>query len=160
MGIAADNAGAGRVTVRGDAVQFRELDGRAYVRAPAGAYDAFAPAAAGAELAGRWVRLPRRGGGAASELRDLSSLESLLNAALTAHGAVYDAGEDDIDGRPAIRLRDARGGSLYVASAGTPYPLAIESAKGGSRLDLEDWDGRVRVAAPRSFVNLEGGGSR
>ncbi len=142
------------MTVHGAPLQFAVVDGRAYVHAPAAAYQGHAAPAAASKLAGRWVRLPRRSASLA-ELEDVSSLEGLLDAALTAHGEVYSAGDSSVDGKPAVRLRDARGGSLYVAADGVPYPLAIEAASGDSRLELTDWNEPVRVNVPPSPMDLE-----
>lgn len=154
VGIVADKGGTGRVTAHGNPLQLTVVGSRAYVRAPAAAYAALAPSAA-ARLAGRWVLLSDRSA-ATEALRRVSSLAAVLDAALTEHGELYSAGETAVDGRRAIRLRDARGGSLYVAAVGTPYPLAIEPAHSdGTRLELTDWNQPVRLTAPRSSLDLE-----
>lgn len=66
----------------------------------------------------------------------------------------------EVNGTPAIALVDPdpkRGGTLFVASQGIPYPLRIQSAAGTLRLDFSDYGQPVQITAPPSsqVVDIE-----
>ncbi len=50
----------------------------------------------------------------------------------------------------------ARGGTLFVASTGTPYPLEIvEPAPGGGELLFDRWNQPVVLEPPSGAINIK-----
>jgi hypothetical protein len=56
-----------------------------------------------------------------------------------------------------VAIRDkTRGGILYVAATGTPYPVAIvrsQTANNGAVV-FDDWNAPIGVTAPKNAVDL------
>lgn len=46
------------------------------------------------------------------------------------------------------------GGVLYVAAKGVPYPLVVESSDKSVSVTYFDWNKKVKVSAPRTFIDL------
>jgi hypothetical protein len=62
------------------------------------------------------------------QLFDGFDADSLLDP----DGTLSKTAAKEIDGVPAIGLKDSTGGTLYVATVGEPYPLKIEDGDGGT----------------------------
>lgn len=80
-------------------------------------------------FAEQWVELPAEAAGA-SGLGDEISLESFLDRFVTDQeetGSLELAGEREINGTPTVGLRDDQGGTMWVATEGTAYPVLIEA---------------------------------
>jgi hypothetical protein len=61
-----------------------------------------------------------------------------------------------IEGQQAVGVKDVtRGGVLYVATKGTPFPLEItKGGSGGGKVTFTRWNAPVTVKAPANAVDL------
>ena len=61
-----------------------------------------------------------------------------------------------IEGQRAIALKDtSKGGTLYVATSGKPYPLEIAKAgKESGKVILDRWDQPVTLKAPAGAIDI------
>jgi hypothetical protein len=155
MELDAQKGGKGRVTLGDLSVELVNVDRALYIRAGAAFYSRFAAPAAARALQGRWLRGSNSVGPLAS-FTSLTNLRRLLSGALAGHGALSRAASTTVEGRPAVAVSDAAGGgTLYVASTGTPYPLEIvERGAGGGKLIFDRWNQSVSLAVPANPIDV------
>jgi hypothetical protein len=104
-------------------------------------------------LRGKWLKESAEGGALAA-LATLTDLRSLLELTLADHGALSRRVTRMVRGRRAVGVTDlAKGGTVYVATTGTPYPLEIVEP-GAGRLVFDSWNQPVSLAAPASPINI------
>jgi hypothetical protein len=153
MELVARQGGQGRVVLEGIGFRLVGVDGAVYVSGGTAFYRRFAGAAAARVMRGKWLKGAQSG--AFRSLASLTRLGSLLDGALSDHGALSrGAGEKRVEGRQAVAVSDtARGGTLYVASTGTPYPLEIVE-RGGGRLVFDRWNQAVTLSVPTDAINI------
>jgi hypothetical protein len=152
---------AGRLTEDGAAFDLVLLGKRAFIRGGAAFWqrEGVKPGDPTIALfANRWVGGSTAAGkpfhGFGSEFR----LRGLLTSVGSSHARLELAGTTKIHGRPAVALRDTKqGGTISIATTGTPYPLSIQKTKGSDTgtLFFDDWNEPVTIAAPRTYVDLD-----
>lgn len=84
-----------------------------------------------------------------ADLGLLTRQSKVVSEILKPDGPVTKGARAQIDGKPAIALRDESGDALYVAAEGEPYPLRIDPA-GVQRLDFTAYNADVEVKRPPS----------
>jgi hypothetical protein len=126
-----------------------------YVRGSAAFYDRIAGPQAGTLLQGKWLKAPVNGGNF-SALARLTNLADLLDTALDEHDSLRRGADTRVNGEQAVAVQDTtRGGTLYVAAVGRPYPLAISRAGGRSgRIAFSRWNQPVTLTAPSGAINI------
>lgn len=130
------------------------VGGEAYVNGTPSFWKQFGGASAVQLLQGHWLRAPSGSGDFAS-FSALTDLHRLLTALLTRHGALSKGAKTTLDGRPVIAVRDAaRGGTLYVATTGKPYPLRISNASNGGQLTFSEFNQPVKLSAPADSIDV------
>jgi len=79
-----------------------------------------------------------------------------MGGTLSAHGKLTHAGTKTINGQPAVGVSDAtKGGTLYVASTGTAYPIEIVKAgTNGGAITFDAWNKPVTLTAPTNAVSI------
>jgi hypothetical protein len=112
-------------------------------------------AAAAQLLQGKWLKAPAAGGNFSS-LAQLTNIGQLLGRTLGSHGKLAPAGTTTINGQPAVGVTEAsKGGTLYVASTGTAYPLQIsKSGASAGRITFDRWNQPVTLTAPANAINI------
>jgi hypothetical protein len=95
--------------------------------------------------------------GPLSSIATLTSVGRLFQQASSGHGKLVNDGETTYRGQKVVAIRDkTRGGILYVAATGTPYPVAIvrsQTANNGAVV-FDDWNAPIGVTAPKHAVDL------
>jgi hypothetical protein len=155
MELVAGKGAKGHLTLGGLGIDIIEVERSFYLNGSAAFYRSVAGSAAAQLLQGKWLKAPANSGNFAS-LAQLTDLTSLLDSALGNHGTLAKGPVTTIDGTRAVPIRDtSRGGVLYVAAAGTPYPLEItKSGKEGGRVTFSDWNKPVTLTAPANAINI------
>jgi hypothetical protein len=154
MELQADKGGRGRISESGLSFEAIELGGIIYITGSPSFYSHFAGSAAARLLRGKWLKAPATSGSFAS-LGSLTNLHKLVDSSLDTHGSLAKLATSTIAGQRVIGVKDvARGGILYVAATGTPYPIAIAKANGGGKVIFSRWNGPVRLVAPKHAVDL------
>ena len=130
MELLAGKGGQGTIGQEGYTVQLVQTGESVYINGNAAFYEKVGGSAAAQLLEGRWLKAPANSGGLAS-LASLTNLSKLIDTALASHGTLAKGTAGTVDGQSAVALKDTtKGGVLYVAATGKPYPLEI--TKGGS----------------------------
>jgi hypothetical protein len=155
MDLVKHKGGSGRLRVDGVNIELIDVDRAVYIRGPRAFYSRFAGQAAARAIAGRWLKASVKSGTLAS-LASLTDLGKLIDGTLAGHGSLSRAGSTTLGGQKVIGVSDrAGGGTLYVASTGTPYP--IELAKGApdrGTIVFDRWNKPVSLAVPANPLNI------
>ncbi len=155
MQLQAGRGGRGRISESGLSFEVVELGGYVYITDSPSFYDHFAGSAAARALRGKWLKAPATSGSFAS-LGSLTNLRKLVASSLDTHGPLAKLATSTVAGQRAVGVKDVtRGGVLYVAAAGTPFPVAI--TKGGAssgKIVFDRWNVPVRLTAPKNAVSL------
>jgi hypothetical protein len=155
MDLQAGKGGRGRISESGLSFEVIELGGYVYITGSPSFYDHFAGSAAARTLRGKWLKAPATNRGFAS-LDSLTNLRKLVDSSLDTHGPLAKLATRTVAGRQAVGVRDVtRGGVLYVATTGTPFPVAITKADGGGKIVFSRWNAPLRLVAPKHAVDLQ-----
>ncbi len=153
----ASKGGRGQVSENGLSFELIQIHGNVFLKGSPAFYRHVAGATAAQLLQGRWLKAPASAGNLAS-LASLTDLRQLMDATLAAHGPLVKGAVATVDGRKALAITDtSQGGTLYVATTGPPYPVAV--AKGGTgsgKIVFDHWNGPVSVTAPQNATGYGG----
>jgi hypothetical protein len=155
MWLVSGKGGKGRIMLEGLSVDLIDVHDDLYINSGDSFYSRFAGPAAARRLAGRWLMGSARDS-ALSALGSLTDLPELLDRALSSHGALSRGASATVGGQEALAVTDhADGGTLYVASIGTPYPLAIvEHGSRRGRLTFDKWNQAVTLEPPAGAIDV------
>ena len=114
----------------------------------------FAGAAGAALLRGKWLEGSATKGQLAA-LAPLTDIAKLFDSALASHGTLRNRGETEYRDQKVVAIKDiTRGGTLYVAAEGTPYPVAIVGGQERGEIRFDHWNETVSIEAPKDAVDL------
>ncbi len=151
MELISGKGGQGRVVLDGSSVELLEVDHGGYLNGSAG-FLRRVLGPVGEQLGGRWLKAPAHRGDF-SWIPSLMSLRDLVTTALATHGTLSRAAAKTIAGERTAAVSDgARGGTLYVAATGDPYPLELVTPRG--TLTFNRWNRPVTLAVPANAVNI------
>jgi hypothetical protein len=163
LSLVAGKGGQGHVASGGLGFDIIRIGGKAYFKGGAKFWENFGGKAAAQLFVGKWIEASSTKGDLAS-LAPLTNLTDLLKSILASPGALKKGAATTIDGQSAIALIDtSNGGTLYVATTGSPYPLEIKGKKGSTgTITFADWDQPVTLTAPKNsidYAKLEAAGN-
>jgi hypothetical protein len=146
----------GQIVLAGHSVRLVDFDNSVYIKGDAAFYARIFGAVGARKLHGRWLKGSAHGS-ALGALSSLTRLRALLGEVLEAHGPLVHAAGAVVAGQRAVGVSDrALGGTLYVASTGTPYPLEIvEHGPRRGRLVFSNWNQSVSLEPPEKAINLQ-----
>jgi hypothetical protein len=105
-------------------------------------------------LSGKWLKAPA--GGQFASIAALTNLSELFTQLLSNHGKLAKGATTTIRGQKVIAVTDTtKGGTLYVATTGKPYP--IEIVKAGSqagRVDFDHFNQSVSLTPPANAIDI------
>jgi hypothetical protein len=148
--------GKGTMSESGLSFDFVRVGDKVYIRGSDAFWKRFGGMAAAQLLHGRWLVASATKGPLAS-ITTLMSVGRLFQQAASGHGKLTNDGETTYRGQKVVAIRDTRkGGTLYVAATGTPYPVAIVRSGVGKNgaVVFDDWNTSVVVKAPKGAVDL------
>jgi hypothetical protein len=115
----------GTLTFGGSEIEFLNVGGTAYMKAPPGFWGSFGlPEEVAAQFEGQWVTVPAE---AASQFQQFSLdgfVEELRNPS---SDVKKDVEEDELDGDPVVIAEQQDGSTLTVANDEPAYPLEIKN---------------------------------
>jgi hypothetical protein len=144
---------AGTLTFGGSEVEFLNVGGSAYLKAPPGFWGGFGlPEEVAAQFEGKWVTVP---GDAASEFEQFSLdgfIEELRNPS---SDVKKDVKEDERDGDPVVIVEQEDGSTLTVANDKPAYPLEMknEGDQAGT-LTFSGFGEEEKIEAPADALDL------
>jgi hypothetical protein len=151
-----DKGGQGMLTVGKLTFQMIRIGPTGYFKSGPAFWRQFGGAAAAQLLQGRWLKAPATSGDLAA-FTPLTDVRKLFKQILGSHGVLKKGQAKTIDGQPAIGVVDTSkdgGGTLWIATTGTPYPLAITEGGGKGSVRFRDWNEPVDLKPPKSSVDF------
>jgi hypothetical protein len=87
----------------------------------------------------------------------LTSIKSLMGSLTQNHGTLTKGSTATVNGVKAIALRSSKGGTMYVATTGKPYPLEVSKTNGSTtgKVTFSNYDQRFAISAPSNSVDLD-----
>jgi len=153
--IVADKGGKGRLSEHGLSFDLVRIGPSAYIKGSAAFYKQFAGVGAAQLLQGKWLKGSATTGDLAS-LTPLTDLRKFFDNALSNHGVLKKTGTTTVHGVQVVGIKDTtKGGVLYVATSGQPYP--IEVTQGGTSagtLTFDEWNQTVTLTPPPNAVDI------
>jgi len=155
MYLLASKGGRGQLSENGLSFSLIQIHGNVFIKGSPAFYRHVAGATAAQLLQGRWLKAPASTGNLAS-LASLTDLRQLMDTTLAAHGPLVKGASTTVDGRKVLGVTDtSQGGTLYVATTGPPYPIAVtKNGSGAGRVVFDDWNGPVSVTAPANTIDI------
>jgi hypothetical protein len=155
LSLLAGSGARGRISEKGLGFEVIRSGEALYIKGSEALYRQLASASAARLLAGRWLKVPAHSPGFAS-LSSLTNLRTLIDTTFANQGAPTKGSLTTINGEGAVAVSDrARGGTIYVATTGLPYPLqVIGSATSPGTVSFDDWNGPVTLAPPPGAIEL------
>lgn len=152
--IVAGKGGKGRLAQSGVSFDFVRIGKNAYFRGSDKFWRKYAGSAGVQLFHGRWMRAPATKGDLAS-FTPLTDLKALMTQAIGSHGKLAKGRTLTFHGQHVVAVQDVtKGGTLYVATDGKPYPVAIKSGKQGGILFFDRWNASVTLAAPKNSIDF------
>lgn len=154
----------GSITIGGGELDLIVTGSSGYLRASADVWTKLAKqsgggagaAFAGQLFGGKWVKFPANNKQFGS-LTDPTNTKSLFKSLTSSHGRLVNKGETTYKGQSVVAIQDTtKGGMLYVAASGTPYPVALTKLAGkqGGAITFDKWNEPVSLAAPKGALDL------
>jgi hypothetical protein len=155
MELVAGKGGKGTIAQEGFSIDLIQVGGSVYIDGSDAFYKHVAGATAAQLLDGKWLKAPAESGELAS-LSQLTNLGKLIDSALASHGTLAKGSQETIDGQKAIGLKDTtKGGTLYVAATGTPYPIEIlKTGSDGGKVTFDRWNKAVTLTPPANAIDI------
>jgi hypothetical protein len=153
--IVAGKGGKGSLSEHGLSFELIRIGPTAYIKGSSAFYKKFAGAAAAQLLQGKWLKASSTTGQLAS-LTPLTDLGKFFDTALANHGKLAKGGESTVHGVKVVAVKDTtKGGTLYVATTGKPYPIEVtKTGPSGGMLTFDQWDQSVTLTAPPNAVDI------
>lgn len=154
----------GSLTVGGSKVDLIVAGNSGYMRASSAFWKKFAAKQGGGAAAsfaaslfgGKWLKFPANNK-SFQALTSPTKANSIFKSLNFHHGKLKNQGEKTFKGQSVVAITDTtKGGTLYVAATGTPYPVALTKAggKSGGAITFSDWNQPVTVTAPKGALDL------
>jgi hypothetical protein len=155
VNILAGRGARGRLSENGLSFELIQTGGSVYIKGSPAFYRRIGGAAAAQLLQGRWLKVPASSPEFAS-LSSLTDLRRLVDTALSTPGGVAKSGTATVNGKRAVILTSlSKGGMLFVARTGRPYPIQItKQGANGGRISFDRWDQPVALAAPADALDI------
>ena len=147
--------GRGRLALNELGFELIQTGGTVYIKGSPAFYRRIGGAAAAQLLQGKWLKAPARTPEFAS-ISSLTDLHSLANAALASHGSLVKTATTTVNGQRVVGVSDqSRGGRLYVATTGQPYPVEIaKRGAGGGTVSFDRWNEPISITPPANAIDI------
>jgi hypothetical protein len=156
LNLVSGQGGRGQMSESGLAFRIVHVGQTVYIQGTPTFWQHFGGAAAARVLSGRWLKAPATG--QFGSLAQLTDMQQLMGSLLSghSHGSLSKGGVTTVQGHKAVAVSDrARGGTLYVAATGQPYPIEIKKAgSNGGQIVFDRFNQQVSLAAPTDTIDI------
>jgi hypothetical protein len=154
LNLAAGKGGSGRMAENGLSFRIIVVKDVVYINASDSFWRHFGGNAAAQLFHGKWLRGPATGQFAS--VAALTSLETLFNKLLSNHGVLAKGSTSTVNGEKVVAVRDTtRGGTLFVATTGKPYPIEVSKpGPQGGRVIFDRYNEAVSLSAPANSIDV------
>jgi hypothetical protein len=146
-------------TISEGAVSFKliSIGGSYYIQPSAGFLQKFVHSSAAASLfKGKWLKASSTNSSFGS-FGQLTSIKTLIGSLPHADGTLSKGSTSTLAGQPVIAVDSSKGGTMYVATTGTPYPLQVSKNSGGQsgKVTFSDYNKAFTITAPANSINID-----
>jgi len=144
----------GSMSDGGLSFQIIGLDQTVYINGSPAFWRHFGGSVAAALLTGKWLKAPETGQFAS--LAEITDLNRLISELLASHGTLTKGPTTTVNGQKVIAVSDAtRGGTLYVATTGKPYPIQISKpGPQGGQIAFDRFNQPVSLTPPPNAIDI------
>jgi len=156
LSLVAGKGGTGHMSTNGVGFDIVRVGDKAYIRGSEAFWKKFGNAAAAKLFKDKWL-VGSATTGQFKALTPLTDLQGFFKGALGSHGTLKKGAETTVDGQKVIALTDtAKGGTLYIATTGKPYPIELVSPGNGKQgtVTFDQWNKTVTITAPKGAIDL------
>ena len=155
LDILAGKGARGRLSENGLSFELIQTGGTVYIKGSPAFYRHVGGAAAAQLLQGKWLKAPATSPEFGS-LASLTDLRQLVDTTVANHGALAKGATTTVNGEKVVGVSDtAKGGTLYVATTGKPYPIEVtKGGASGGKIVFDRWDKPVVLAAPANAIDI------
>jgi hypothetical protein len=156
MNLLAGKGGRGQLSESGLAFELIQVGRTVYIKGSQAFYKKIGGTAAAQLLQGKWLKAPASNSDFAS-LSQLTDLRQLVDQTLSNQGSsLKKLGTSTVAGQKVVGISDkARGGTLYIAATGQPYPVQIvKSGSSGGKISFDRWNSSLTLAAPANAIDV------
>jgi hypothetical protein len=156
MNLLAGKGGRGQLSESGLAFELIQVGKTVYIKGSPAFYKKIGGTAAAQLLQGKWLKAPASNSDFAS-LSQLTDLRQLVDQTLETHGSsLTKGGSSTIAGQKVVGITDkTKGGTLYIAATGQPYPVQIvKTGSSGGKITFDRWNSSVTLAAPANAIDV------
>jgi hypothetical protein len=155
LDLLAGKGARGRLSDNGLAFELIEIGQTVYIKGSSAFYRHLGGTAAAQLLEGKWLKAPTTSGSFAS-LASLTDLRQLFDTAFAHHGTLAKSGTTTIGGQKVVGVSDtSKGGTLYVATTGSAYPIqVVGAATNVGKISFDRWNERVPLAQPANAIDI------
>jgi hypothetical protein len=146
--------GQGQISEAGLSFRLIDVGQTVYIQGTQAFWQHFGGATAAKLIDGRWLKAPA--GGQFASLAVLTNMQKLMDALLLSHGNLTKGGTSTVNGQQVVSVTDkSKGGTLYVATSGPPYPVVLRRTGGGSgQIAFDKFNEPVTLTAPANAISL------
>jgi hypothetical protein len=149
--------GASGTVAEGDAsFKLIEAGGAFYIQPNARFLSKFTHSSAAVQLLrGKWLKGSPTDSSFQS-FSQLTSIKSLMGSLTQDHGTLTKGSTTTINGVKAVALHSSKGGTMYIATTGKPYPLEVSKTSGPrtGKVTFSDYNKAFAISAPSHAVDL------
>lgn len=156
MNLLAGKGGRGQLSESGLAFELIQVGRTVYIKGSPAFYKKIGGTAAAQLLQGKWLKAPASNSDFAS-LSQLTDLRQLVDQTLETHGSsLTKGGSSTIAGQKVVGITDkTKGGTLYIATTGQPYPVQIvKTGSSGGKITFDRWNSSVTLTAPANAIDV------
>jgi hypothetical protein len=155
VNLIAGKGGRGKLSQNGLAFELIEVANTVYIKGSSSFYKHIGGSAAAQLLQGKWLKAPASSSGFAS-IGQLTNLRQLVDQTLADHGTLSKSGTTTIHGQKVVGVTDkGKGGTLYIAATGKPYPVQISrNGAGTGTITFDRWNEPVTLAVPANAIDI------
>jgi hypothetical protein len=154
LDLVSGKGGRGQMSQSGLGFQMVVLNQVVYIDGSPAFWRHFGSAAAAQLLEGKWLKAPANGNFASFAL--LTNLHELVSKLLSTHGTLATGSTTTVNGQKVVAVNDTtKGGTLYVATTGRPYPVEIvKTGSQGGRMVFDRINESVSLTAPANAIDI------
>jgi hypothetical protein len=146
--------GTGSMSQDGLSFKIVTVGQEVYINGGSNFWSHFGGASAAQLLSGKWLKAPATGQFASIAM--LTNVRNLFNQLLSTHGTLAKGQTTTVRGHKVVAVNDtSKGGTLYVATTGKPYPIEIvKNGTSGGRVDFDQFNQPVTLTPPANAIDI------
>jgi hypothetical protein len=154
LSLVSGRGGRGAVSANGLTFRIIAVGNSVYIQADPPVWERLVGAARARRVEGKWLQAPATG--EFSSVAALTNLRRLYGTVLPGHGSLKKGAVSTVNGQKAVAVTSTKTGeTVYVATTGPPYPIAIVgSGPTGGRIVFDHVNQPVTLTPPANPVSL------